>query len=68
MIHNCLIDSPKYSNGNMESAPTWADQWDNNNPDPTSAKDDDKKVGNKSAIKKLQEKVLKIFGKKSQPN
>ncbi|CAO2828923.1 unnamed protein product [Amaranthus hypochondriacus] len=53
----------------MESAPTWADQWDNNNPDPTSAKDDEKKKnGNKSAIKKMQEKVFKIFGKKSQPN
>lgn len=49
----------------MDSGPSWADQWDTNPDPPSSSKEDDKKKdSNKSGRKKLQEKILKIFGKK----
>ncbi|KMT07549.1 hypothetical protein BVRB_6g151600 [Beta vulgaris subsp. vulgaris] len=50
----------------MDSGPSWADQWDNNNPDPATSNDDKKKEANKSGVKKLQERILKIFGKKTE--
>ncbi|KAL2903542.1 Transcriptional repressor NF-X1-like protein [Bienertia sinuspersici] len=59
----------KEEEGKMDSGPSWADQWDNNNPDPqsSSSKDvDKKKDANKSGMKKLQEKLMKVFGKKPQ--
>ncbi|KAK9707527.1 hypothetical protein RND81_07G203500 [Saponaria officinalis] len=51
----------------MDSGPSWADQWDTHQDPPLSNDNEDKKKdANKSGARKLQEKIMKIFGRKSQ--